>query len=437
MGLSPGLIFACLVFFVVRQWNELPDFDWRFEPAWLALSALGVFGFYVFQGEIWRLIVHSLGESHLRARPARAIWGKSLLARYVPTNALMVVGRIVMAEQEGVPKRVTLASIVYELVLGFGTAVMVGAYFVIQLPDLDDQPARYAVLLLIPIVLAVLHPRVFAPLANFGLRKLGREPLPQVLPFAQVLKFSLMYIGCWAVIGLGLFAFATALHPLDGSDLPYVAASYPVAFCVAVLTFVVPSGLGTRDAALAMAMAAVLAGRGHGDRRGRSASSRRRSSWPTWPSSWRWTGSSADRAGSVDKAGPGVSAKAPVAAAGALARTLQRLVLGAGARRPRRAWGRRVVGRALGRRLVEARVVAPVVLAAGGVVARVLVGLLAARRRRRRSRSRSCPVLAYLPKKGENVRGLGGQRERRRSRRRGRRSCSRARSRRGRCRRPR
>ncbi len=58
----------------------------------------------------------------------------------------------------------------------------------------------------------------------------------------------------------GLFAFAAALHPLDVSDLPYIAASYPVAFCVAVLTFVVPSGLGTRDAALATAMAAVLAG---------------------------------------------------------------------------------------------------------------------------------------------------------------------------------
>ena len=37
-----------------------------------------------------------------------------------------------------------------------------------------------------------------------------------------------------------------------------MAAAYPVAFCVAVLTFIVPSGLGTRDAALAVAMSAVL-----------------------------------------------------------------------------------------------------------------------------------------------------------------------------------
>jgi hypothetical protein len=253
-----ALIFAFLLLFIVRQWNDLPDFDWRFAPQWLALSAVATLGFYWVQCQAWILVLHALGEDHLGPRKARAIWGKSILARYVPTNALMVVGRVVLAEREGVAKRVCLASIVYELGLGFGTAVMVGAYFVIQLPDLQDQPARYAVLLVIPAVLAVLHPRVFLPMANFVLRKLGREPLPRPLSFGRVLLYALVYLGSWLVIGLGVYAFAKALHPVDGSDFAYVAAAYPVAFCVAVLTFIVPSGLGTRDATLALAIAAVL-----------------------------------------------------------------------------------------------------------------------------------------------------------------------------------
>jgi glycosyltransferase 2 family protein len=253
-----ALIFGFLILFVLRQWNELPDFEWHFEPAWLALAALTVFLFYVVQGELWRLILHWLWDEHLEARTARAIWGKSILARYVPTNALMVVGRIVMAEREGVPKRVCLASIVYELGIGFGTAVIVGAYFVIELPDLQDEPARYAVLALIPIVLTALHPRVFFPLANLGLRKLGRDPLPRALPFGRVLQLAVLYVGCWSIIGSAVYAFGSALIPLDAGDYPYVAAAYPVAFCVAVLTFVVPSGLGTRDAALAIALKAVV-----------------------------------------------------------------------------------------------------------------------------------------------------------------------------------
>jgi glycosyltransferase 2 family protein len=253
-----GLIFASLIVFVIRQWDELPeDFAWHFEPAWLALSFVALAAFYAWQAEIWRHIVHSLGET-IPPVPSRAVWGKSLIARYVPTNVLMVVGRVVMAERYGVAKRVSLASIVYELGLTVGTAVMVGAYFVIQLPELNDQPARFAVLLVVPIVLAVLHPRVFEPLADFALRKLGREPLPRTLRFREVLGYCLAYLAAWAMIGAGLCAFASALTSIAIGDAPYIAAAYPVAFCVAVVTFIVPSGLGTRDAALAVGMGAVL-----------------------------------------------------------------------------------------------------------------------------------------------------------------------------------
>ena len=255
-----ALIFGSLVLFVLRQWSKLPDFEWRFSPGWLVLSGVALLLFYFFQCEIWRFIMRALGEHRLEPGPARAAWGKSLIARYVPTNVLLVVGRVVMVERLGGSKRICLASIAYELGLGLGTAVMVGAYFVIELPTLHHHPARYGVLALIPIALVGLHPRVFGPVANYALRKLGRQPLPRTLGFGHVIGFALMYVGCWAVIGLGLFAFASALHPLDASDLPYVASAYPVAFCVAVLTFIVPSGLGTRDATLATALAAVLAG---------------------------------------------------------------------------------------------------------------------------------------------------------------------------------
>jgi hypothetical protein len=205
------------------------------------------------------VILHALGED-IPARAGRAVWGKSILARYVPTNALMVVGRVVMSERYGVSKRVCLASVVYELVLGFGTALMIGAYFVIKLPSLQDQPLRWAVLVVIPGVLVALHPRVFGQVANFALRKLGREPLPRTLPYGRIVEVALLYGISWATIGVGVYAFASALQSLDLSDFPYIAAAYPVAFCVAVLTFIVPSGLGTRDTALAAAMTAVLTG---------------------------------------------------------------------------------------------------------------------------------------------------------------------------------
>ncbi len=254
-----ALVAAFLVGFLVTQWGRLPDFDWRLHLGWLALSMAAISVFYALQGELWRWILRELGEE-LPPVQARAIWGKSVLARYVPTSALMVVGRVVMAERHGVSKRVCLASIAYELGIAVATAVMVGAYFAMQLPVLEDHAARYAILLLIPAALAGLHPRIFGPAANFGLRKLGRDPLPRTMPFGRVLVFSLGYLVVWVSIGVGVFAFASALHPVEATDFPYIAASYSVAFCVAVLTFVVPGGLGTREAALATALNVVLPG---------------------------------------------------------------------------------------------------------------------------------------------------------------------------------
>jgi hypothetical protein len=261
-GIQVGLavlIAGFLAAFVVTQWSKLPDYDWELRPGWLAASAAAVALFYFVQCELWQAVLRALGEP-LEPRTARAVWAKSIVARYVPTNALMVVSRVVMAEKHGVSKRVCLASMVYEIGFQVATAVMVGAYFVITLPRLEDAPARYAILVVIPLALIALHPRIFHPLADFGLGKLGRERLPATLSFGRVLGFGSAYLVSWAAIGLGLVAFAAALHPLALEDVPYVAAAYPVAFCAAVLTFVVPSGLGTRDAALAVALAAVLPG---------------------------------------------------------------------------------------------------------------------------------------------------------------------------------
>ncbi|MGH2837920.1 MAG: lysylphosphatidylglycerol synthase domain-containing protein [Thermoleophilaceae bacterium] len=261
-GLEVGIVAFVAIFlvaFIATQWGRLPDYDWEFRPAWLVVSAVGVVLFYTIQCEAWRAILRSLDE-HLDPRTARAIWGKSLVARYVPTNALMVVGRVVMAEKHGVSKRGCLASIVYEAGLAVVTAVMVGAYFVIDLPRLDGQSARYAILVVVPLALAVLHPRVFRPVADFALRKLGRQPLPATLRFARVLELALVYLAAWVAMGIGVVGFAAALHPLDAEDLAYAAAAYPVAFCAAVVTFIAPGGLGTRDAALAVALAAVLPG---------------------------------------------------------------------------------------------------------------------------------------------------------------------------------
>ena len=64
------------------------------------------------------------------------------LGRYVPTSLLLPVLRAAMCEREGVPKRVCLASMAYEVALYLTAALVLGAYFVIDLPELQGVEAR-------------------------------------------------------------------------------------------------------------------------------------------------------------------------------------------------------------------------------------------------------------------------------------------------------
>src|SRR5919108_1218137 len=137
---------------VVAALGDFPDVDWRFRPVALLLAVVAFTAYLLGSAEIWRRLLHALGPD-LPPLRANAIWFASGLGRYVPTALLLPMIRMAMAEREGVPKRITLASVVYEVALFFTGSVVVGAYFVITLPDLEGIWERYLVLVLPAIAL--------------------------------------------------------------------------------------------------------------------------------------------------------------------------------------------------------------------------------------------------------------------------------------------
>jgi hypothetical protein len=251
------LIFGFLILTVVSQWDEVRESGVEFEVLWLvpALAVLGVF--YVMGALGWDLILRFLGH-RLGFVQAQVAWGQPLLARYVPGSVLYVLGRLLLAERAGVPRRTTLASLVYEQAISASAAISVASYFFISHPDLDDQPLRWAVLLVVPLAVAILQPRVFGPLANRVLAAFGREPLPSTMPLRGVLAMLAFFAFNWALAGLGVYLVARSVRYFPLSDLPIVGSAQAVGYVAALVTLVAPAGLGVRDAAFAWAVKAAL-----------------------------------------------------------------------------------------------------------------------------------------------------------------------------------
>lgn len=250
-------VLASISVALLKSLGNLPDIRWHFVPGWLVLSVLAFATLQFMHAGLWRMIVVGL-HGHLDPARSRAIWSASQLAKYVPTSVLMPLTRMKLAQHAGVPRRVTAASMVYELPLVSAASVIVSAYYVLKLPQVSHHAARWAILVLPVIALVVLHPSVFRPLAAVVMKRIGRESLPETLSFALVVRTLALYIGSLLVAGLGTYAFARALHPVANGKLPAVFASFGVALFLSYAGFLLPAGLGAREAGFTAALTLAL-----------------------------------------------------------------------------------------------------------------------------------------------------------------------------------
>ena len=130
--------------------------------------------FYWLNGLAWWLLVRGV---RLRAglHDSVAVWGQSILARYVPGNVFMFVGRALLAQRRGLALEPIGAAMVYEQALAFAAALVTAAAL---FPFAHDEPAAALWGLVgIPVILVALHPRVFSPVVGRLLRLLRRPPL--------------------------------------------------------------------------------------------------------------------------------------------------------------------------------------------------------------------------------------------------------------------
>jgi hypothetical protein len=253
-----ALVVGSLAAAIASEAGRIDDVHWRFEPGWIALCVLALLAFQLCHIELWRLTLHALG-GHIPAPRARAIWSTTLLARYVPTSALMAVGRVALSEREGVPKRVTLASVAYELAFTVISALVLCVYLLWRLPALDDHEWVRWVATALPVLgLIALHPAIFHRFTDYALARLGRPRLPLSLRFGRVVELTLLYVGSFVVAGVAVLAMAHALHDLPAGDTYAAIASYGLGYVAGVVAFVIPGSLGAREAGVALGLSAVL-----------------------------------------------------------------------------------------------------------------------------------------------------------------------------------
>jgi len=247
-----GGIFVWMLKPVYRNWDTVKHDILSINPLhFLAAAAMFAIFLFVFRAISWRRIVQGFGHT-LPIAPAARIWSFSELARYIPGAIWQVVGRVYLSRPYGLSTSVSSASQLLELAIFMLANVLValaclGAAGFRKFPG-DERKYVYIALAFVPILLTLIHPRIFYGVLNKILGRLGK---PAVEPALR--KRSLAVVVLWNVLGLLWQSLAIWILTYTVMDMPidkwYVTAG---AYCLAwtigfSLGFFSPGGIGIRE----------------------------------------------------------------------------------------------------------------------------------------------------------------------------------------------
>ena len=206
----------------------------------------------------WRAWMQSSSELGGRVpwRASARIFFVGQLGKYVPGAIWPVVLQMRMGRAVGLTRTLVALSFVVTLILGVATGL---AFGVLAVPSLVDQwgDGAWGCLLLLPLALAGLHPRMLSALVAMLLRVTRRAPAERDLTVAGVLRAVGGTSFFWVVGGVQLWLLVAPRGDPRGS-LAVSIGALALAVSIGPLLVFLPAGAGVREIVLVAALSSVV-----------------------------------------------------------------------------------------------------------------------------------------------------------------------------------
>ncbi len=248
-----GYFFAATL---IANWSEVEAEHLQFS--WLMLAAVVLFAAAIpMSGILWgRILTHLDRTVKVKTVEAVAVQCLSWLLKYIPGQVGSIANKLVWGKSRGVGASLIVISFVYEnvfliLVSLIPTSVILLAYFG---PDLFTSNAGTLLVPLLALVplLVISNPKIFSWIFRFVGTKLLKRDLSgaRFLSTRDTLRFQFAFLFPRIVNGAGFVVTAQAIAPVDASAWLPLATIYVLAGAIGILAFMVPSGLGVREAVI-------------------------------------------------------------------------------------------------------------------------------------------------------------------------------------------
>ncbi|HEY2041451.1 MAG TPA: lysylphosphatidylglycerol synthase transmembrane domain-containing protein [Jatrophihabitans sp.] len=214
-----------------------------------------VFGMFA-SVRVWQELLASMG-TRVRYRAAAQVNLVGQLGKYLPGSVWAFVLQAQLGKRYEIPRARALTT----LLLSAGTtSVTALTLAVLAVEPLSKKWGAAAWLLLVgPLSLIAIVPPVLTRIANLALRILRRPQLTRNLISSHVLKAVGWSFVSWLFFGLHLWLLTGSLAKQSMTGFVICTGAYALAMSAGFLAFVLPSGVGVREAVIVGGLAPLAA----------------------------------------------------------------------------------------------------------------------------------------------------------------------------------
>jgi glycosyltransferase 2 family protein len=248
--LSRMILLATLIFLglaVHRHWAEViavrPDGQgWALLTIALGMTLLA----HIWAGWVWGWILPILSQ------PVDGSWATQTylitnIAKYLPSNVLHLLGRVLQATKVGIPFSLATLSVILEALLMAAAALILA---IVSAP----RPVWLEGLGL-GVILVGLHPRILNPILSYWVKikakKSNQQPNLSEHPPAlrhYPLRPLLGELGFVGLRAAGFWLTVSALTPVSWSVTPVLVGAFSLGWVLGLITPGAPGGIGVFEA---------------------------------------------------------------------------------------------------------------------------------------------------------------------------------------------
>lgn len=231
---------------MVSQWAEVRDAVAGASPGWLVAAVALAGAAMTWIAACWQRAMRMLGAEPSRRRSI-AWYYAGEIGKYVPGGVWPVLGRGELARRGGVPRRRAYPSVGLSLAALYLAGLAVAAALVpLDLAEQSESPGALALLVLLPVGLAALHPRVLRLTRRLLVRVTGRGADVAVPPWRDTVGLVASYVPAWLLIWAATWCTARALVP--DPPLLRIGIAATLSWVAGFVAVPVPAGAGVREA---------------------------------------------------------------------------------------------------------------------------------------------------------------------------------------------